>query len=306
MAPKSFVLGTTFPDNLEKIFTHVQAGDEVVLDLSNTTFLSPYAVCGIYLLVSQWKNDGAKITVTPPVSMDCRNYLDRVHFFGMLQEKKLALINPPIRRVSETNQADVLFELTWIGEPKSVQKILTDRLWPIFITKGFNDDLTGFVVWVIGELCDNAFVHARVPGKDPFGAFICVQSYSNPRPNIQLAVGDLGKGIRASLAESKNFSGLKDDREAMLTAMRPGVSSWTHREGQRRGNGLTDVLKIALGSSSELDIRSVSGRIWLRGGRLGRAADEGTLDGTLVGLRLFADKVDKASREEIEHALDRV
>ena len=63
---------------MEKIFYHVQKDDFITLDLSNLNFCLPYAICALYLLINQWRNDGAEITIIPPQNNDCRSHNSEV------------------------------------------------------------------------------------------------------------------------------------------------------------------------------------------------------------------------------------
>lgn len=88
--------------------------------------------------------------------------------------------------------------------------------------------------WAIYEMIDNINLHAQteVPGT------VCAQFYPN-KHLIDVAICDMGQGIRASLSESHS---VESHEEAISTALQRGV---TRNPNIGQGNGLAGALEIA-------------------------------------------------------------
>lgn len=82
--------------------------------------------------------------------------------------------------------------------------------------------------YLLSELIRNALEHSG----SPVGAFACAQYYGKTN-RVAIGVADAGSGIRASMARSyKTNSAL----EAILLALRPGITGMTRRLGGTEDN----------------------------------------------------------------------
>ena len=84
--------------------------------------------------------------------------------------------------------------------------------------------------YVISELVRNVLEHAGAPG----GAFLCAQFFRSSG-TLSLGVADDGVGIRATMSR---FHHAPSDWDAVVLAMRPGISGTTARVGGTDYNGL--------------------------------------------------------------------
>ncbi len=298
----------TFPQSLENIFQHYSTQTSVLVDLSKIEFIKPYAITGLFIFLAQLKDDGCRVQIEPPSHRHRFNYLTRIGFFDKVEQNDLAYMNFAHSHVSSYDRSGILQELFWLSQRNQIQRIF-NRCGKILLTQGFQDDVVGWVTYIVGELCDNVFNHATMGGRSLQGAFTCVQSY--PQKNqVQISVGDFGKGIRRTLNESSKYN-FSNDQAAIIEALKPGVSGHeTIRE--RRGNGLTDILTIARKSGSNFDIRSGCGKIFVRGGHVRHSQHNGMLEGTLIGFDLSTDNIGGVPpnlnelRSETNNVLDRI
>jgi hypothetical protein len=106
-----------------------------------------------------------------------------------------------------------------------------------------------------GELIDNAASH----GHSQIGAFLCAQTYTGAtsrRPGFEFAVCDTGIGVLAHLRGNPDYLDIPDSPTALACALKQGVSG----TGEKRGNGLTDLLQFTQdGGVGRLVIRSEDG-----------------------------------------------
>ena len=101
------------------------------------------------------------------------------------------------------------------------------------------------VEWVVSELVDNVFLHAdsEVPG-------VVSARYHKAKSRFEIAVVDVGRGIRASLGVKIP---LWSDGSAIDQALRRGV---TRDEGVGQGNGLAGAREIVRMNGGFLEIWS--------------------------------------------------
>lgn len=96
------------------------------------------------------------------------------------------------------------------------------------------DDLVVAMQWIVSELLENVFLHAETE----LPAAICAQHLPNAG-RIDLAICDVGRGLRASLAKNRP---IYSAGHAIDLAVERGVSA---SDEAGRGNGLAGTLEIA-------------------------------------------------------------
>jgi len=105
----------------------------------------------------------------------------------------------------------------------------------------------------LSELCANAIEH----GRNDLGAYVAIQRFSEPRPQVSIAISDLGIGIPEHIRQ--RYPEWFDDSFAIAHAMDPQISGTGH---PHRGNGFPETFEAALVSSlsaARLDVHSASG-----------------------------------------------
>ncbi len=114
--------------------------------------------------------------------------------------------------------------------------------------QGYSIDICSYIGWAMGELADNAATHAKV-----HPSFVYFEQFGEDRRYLQFTIGDTGIGIPESLRSNESYTHL-NDAQALLTAFKPHVSG--RDDSEKRGKGLTDVLKIAMECGSSLRVES--------------------------------------------------
>jgi uncharacterized protein DUF4325/histidine kinase/DNA gyrase B/HSP90-like ATPase len=113
------------------------------------------------------------------------------------------------------------------------------------------------IFWCISEALDNVLQHSGARS----GFAMMQVHYRNPR--CAIAISDDGIGIRQSFAEGGVYAA-KDDYEAIMNAVREGVTSKT----KNMGNGLYGLMRIVGMNGGELEIRSGRGNMSFRTGKI--------------------------------------
>lgn len=105
----------------------------------------------------------------------------------------------------------------------------------------------------VAELCDNAMDH----GRNQVGAWAAVQRVSEPRPQVSIAISDLGIGIPEHIRQ--RYPEWSDDSAAIALATEQGI---TGTSDPHRGIGFSAVTEAALTASlhaAQMDIHSANG-----------------------------------------------
>lgn len=138
---------------------------------------------------------------------------------------------PSPLKVSQLNPRGRFHPLTPLQSPQAVDKI-SSELAHLFSSEGAENKSS--IEIAVAELVGNSFAHSSSQNGD-YG-FVCAQKW--PRANkAQIAIGDSGIGIRASLDTSSEFSNILLKRNACELATEYEVTS--KRGKNHSGFGLT-------------------------------------------------------------------
>ena len=219
--------------------------ERFVLDMHRVGFIKPYGVVALLLAVRRLADLSGRRVVLANIGRQIHSYLERMDLFEV-GEDWLA----PVRGFDEgwdrNPQTPNLLELTTIEGPQDVVTAIT-RAERVFSRWLEIPNLNG-LLRVLSELCANVHQHSG----DPLGC-VMIQKYeegASGQAVVCVAVGDLGCGVRASLAAYHGVMG----REP-LDYLRAAMAGRTSRASGRGGLGLRTVEEAANGSE---------GRLWLR------------------------------------------
>jgi len=254
--------------------------DNIVIDLSRVSFIKPPALIGILVLlegVSKMFTSGApNISIFPPKDKSVLDYLLKVEFVEALRslydweipEKDLMTLGKRILPV---------IPITRFNNANDVEDI-ANRMQSTFRTKlvGLASLLQPCHV-VFSELADNVLHHA-----ESNGGFVLAQQYNYVRgPMLEIAVGDCGIGILASLSKKPAIAKqVKTEQGAIQLAMQDGITCF---DNPYRGYGLGHVeWEVKHIAKRSLTVRSGTGYIIIRGGRHMFSDSCSLLRGTIV------------------------
>jgi anti-sigma regulatory factor (Ser/Thr protein kinase) len=158
----------------------------------------------------------------------------------------------------DTPETQVVLPLTGVGGPEDAARVLEGMAAArerAMAHLGFDAGDVARLEAAVMELCRNVWDHSGDVG------VVAIQLARQPRterPLVQVGVADQGIGLKGSLASRYDVAAWSD-AEAILQAVRPGVS----RIDSRRGIGLTQALETARRYDGTLLIRSGTARVQL-------------------------------------------
>ena len=233
---------------------------EVAIDLGALRFIDPYGLVSLCLMGRYARTVVPRVFYRLPLAVPLRSYLGRVRFDHALDGIE---IEGPALLVDEDREkadSESLLELTRIQAQADVESLLghiglrvevilaEELLYTAVEINQFKN--------VIAELCHNILDHSMNWG------YVTAQRYMDPRLRkkyVVIGVGDLGIGIKKSLAQ------------------RHDVSDWTHgaaiknslkqnfSRDDNRGLGLYIVNQICDRYRGSLHMRTGDTRLYIRG-----------------------------------------
>ncbi len=221
------------------------------LDLSGVGFIEPFSMVGFLLLGRNYLRDTGERIELLNIPLPIHQYMARMNFFDhdifqvpMALDEKLFL-----KRSKESKK---LIELTEIPnkEKRSLKVIasviaLFRKRASSILRYWMSEEVVGYFITVISELCQNIFEHSLDSG------FLSMQTYDMGRSNIvRLVIGDSGIGIRKTFEEVDymDFSSTSELLEKVMTM--PISSKRPH------GYGLCQVSDIVERLNGEIYVRS--------------------------------------------------
>lgn len=166
------------------------------------------------------------------------------------QDRTVEVILPkgePARRIVQACQIDpdarceplpdIVLPVTELREFGDVE-VVAERTMEILEYQLHDVSALGEATFMaVSELCNNAVEH----GASAAGAYAAVRRFTEPRPQVCVAICDLGIGIPEHIRQ--RLPELSDDSHAIAVATEPGVSGTGHAH---RGRGYEAVFDAAL------------------------------------------------------------
>lgn len=243
------------PDMAETLLFRIaaaQPGRRVRLDLSAVTWIRPY---GAVILLGACRYlaqlGGSSVTIVG-LRDAVHAYLRRIDFFEHAGEAASTpdpfdVANDWSRSVASSN----VLELVTVGDPLDVYEV-GSRARKIlgYWLSGAAYDIDQ-IVSLLAEACSNVVDHNRDVD------VVTIQKYERGRyVDVELAISDLGIGIRRSLAAVHG-----DLADTCAGYIERALAGLTARPSGRGGQGLGAMQRIATASGGNLFIRSETGRV---------------------------------------------
>ncbi len=242
---------------LHSVVDGCRQAEQFVLDMGRVGFVKPYGVVALLLTTRRLANLSGRRVELANMGHQVHSYLERMDLFD-LGGDWLAPARDPDEGWDRNPQTPNLLELTAIESPQDVVAAIT-RAERVFSRWLDMPDLSGLLC-VLSELCANVHQHSG----DSSGC-VMIQKYEGAggRAVVCVAVGDLGCGVRASLAARHGKMGGEP-----LDYLHAALAGRTSRASGRGGLGLRMVEEVA---------KDAAGRLWLRSETaavVGRASGE--------------------------------
>ena len=223
---------------------------EGLIDLRGIQYIDPYGSLSLLAYLIQKHREGEKIGLVIDDSDMCKK-LKYIGFFDHIDKYAKNVSYDRAKLTGHYLCPESILPITLIKR-KGEEKICLEQLKSLYVQQEFSANIGGYISWVLGELSDNSLTHGGSTFEEKM-CFIQAQRYTLGENNKCIVVGiaDIGIGIGNSLKKNPQYSGL-DDLTALLTAFKSGVSSWDYD----RGNGLADIMSIAMGNGSVMRVSS--------------------------------------------------
>ena len=197
-------------DNLYWRLSRISAEDKLIFDFSSIKFLKPIAVICLLLAAKQaFEISGERVRVIN-INGELFPYLERINFFQ--NEFVYTTESLPFWKVWNRSDRSVsVLEIVRLENPyhvfnlkEQVEKIL--EVW--FVGKPLQTYRDSAIKAIV-EICNNSIEHSRLGYSEvEYGeCYFLLQKYThNNSPEIAIAIGDLGVGIRAHLKLKYNWN----------------------------------------------------------------------------------------------------
>lgn len=218
-------------------------------EISGPGFLKPFHLVTLALILKK-KNIREKFAgLTLPE--DLSGYAERMGLW------EAAGMSPP-QRIFSRHSTDNCMPISPLDRKEQV--IDKTKEFEILFDIKNNQDKKDILI-VLSELLENCYAHGRIT--DELHGFVCAQQWQ--RGDLgQIAICDLGIGIRSSLNENINLHSQLAENNACVIACEYGVTSKPRVEQHHSGYGLTLTKDILKGNGGRLIVVSYDEFAWLR------------------------------------------
>ena len=243
---------------IERFYSIIESAppaDQYTLDVGTMSFVKPYGVIALIIAARCLSGRSGRPVLLENLADQVHSYLHRMNFFKVGSD----WLQPTDTLGEEWDrnpQTSNLLELTVMTGPKDVEAVIS-RAESIFSHWLMVPNL-GSLLTVLSELCANIYQHSE----DRYGC-VLIQKYESLTRGqviVNLAVGDLGCGIRGSLVARHGEIG-QEPLDYLYEALR----GRTARHTGRGGLGLRRVEQIASSEGGHLWLRSETAAILSRG-----------------------------------------
>ena len=249
----------------------------ITVDLGRLVYMSPAALALFTAALKRVADlgflaEGSELL--PPRSPGVRNYLLRMHaidlvagddFGSQLKKRPPTGFQPLLHFKDQQDYPVAASQLTEF----LVEQATTDRL------------ARASLRITLDEIAENVVHHADTP----VGGFAAAQRWTRSN-EVEIAVVDLGVGVRASLRKNPQHADVVSDVDAIARALQPRVTSTPERNA---GIGLFITKLLLEANGGLLVVRSGYGLVQ-SGATQATSLEENVLPGTLVVLRARTDR----------------
>lgn len=248
--------------NIETLYAAVETGEPgpVLFDARRLRWIDPNGMLGLLAAGRVVGEGGKPPRISMPEQREVVGYLNRMGFARAAAK----IFSPPPRvtRRRPGRSSDVLLEITPITTNSDVHEVV-DRVQSragAILSRTLHYPAAAVVQFsvILSEVCQNIVEHAEGPG------WVAAQAYNWTRRLGRhvavIAVCDLGRGFRASLAEghAARFADRWGDATALEAAFLLGL---TRFPDTGRGQGIQQIRKQVTRWNGLLSIRSGTARI---------------------------------------------
>ncbi|MGE5654748.1 MAG: ATP-binding protein [Bacillota bacterium] len=230
-----------------------------VLSLRDLEFVDPYGLIGLFTLLRHCRRIAHRVGLYLPRSGHVLSYLRRSNLVDLAED--IAEILPQHKRGTvDERQEEWLLQMTPVVQEDDVSEVVAEVMDRVqaMLSKSLAQSSRILVKFcgALSELCQNIPQHSQDWG------VVVVQAYrrADGERFVRLALGDLGIGLRGSLAERYPVDQWSES-DVIRAAFTAGISRMAD-EG--RGLGLAQVKATVQEMGGTLHIRSGVARVFIR------------------------------------------
>lgn len=247
--------------------------------LRSLRFVDAYGLVGTANAIRAGIESGEEVSVVAPVREAMRGHLAAMGFDEFLQQIGQPEMGAGVSAFDASGVVVPLRSAGDAGGEQAISQLLWDQL-----RDHVDPQILAALSEGVWEMVANGLEHS---GSD---ASVMAQVYRAERhgfppdhdDKVQVVIGDIGRGIRDSLASSPDYDP-EDDLEAIGLALEYLVSSVHEDPG--RGQGLSTTMEQVESLGGKMVVRSGEGSVTIEGGERRRNAVV-HLPGTIVALSL--------------------
>jgi len=216
------------------------------LDMRGLGVCHPMYLVRLRTFLEWQQREGSPVDVLLPTDPAISTYLTEMDVF---QGVDVNLEGPAAHQGVATNR---ILPVTSLADPSELETLADTAVAAVESCPSAVRRLASPLHMAIAELGDNAVSH----GRNDLGMRVAC-SLDGSRPEIRLAVGDLGMGIPEHIRQTHPDWG--DDTAAIASAVAPGISG---TRDPYRGNGFLHIFDEALTAklgAARLEIYSANG-----------------------------------------------
>ncbi len=249
------------------------AADRPTVDLSDVTFVTPFAVVYLGMFLRFHNSLGKSFDWRLPRKEAVEGYLESIRFYERFRFAKGFVEVVSARRKDLATSLNDIIDVERkpdIGDVIATRAADALRRVPVRIEA---------VASIVSELVDNFSQHSGTE----LPAVFTMQWFPQAK-RLALALGDCGLGIRQTLRMNPQYAHVADwpDEDAIALALKQRVSC---QPGH--GMGLTEVVESVTASDGRMTIASGSGRVIIEPeGKLFRLKTEFSLAGVQLAVHL--------------------
>ncbi|MBV9602676.1 MAG: hypothetical protein JOZ87_38275 [Chloroflexi bacterium] len=264
---------------LAQVAGAVPTTERIDLDVAPVSFVCPYGAAVLLSVCQHLARERGRPVQLVGLQEHVHAYLRRVDFFkagagAVVADRPLRWGVEIPRSLASLN----VLELTVVRSLREVYDATARALRILTTWLGLDAGVAQHVGCCIAEACENVIEHSRDSG------VLVAQKYEFAGwTEVQLAIADLGIGIRQSLHTA--YAGLDETPAGWIRRAVAGLSC----RGDRGGVGLSEIRRLATQTGGSLLIRSGAGRAMYAPGHAWYSdlqADVGGLPGTQLAVTL--------------------
>jgi hypothetical protein len=243
---------------------HKSGYSDVVLDFSNTTFISPMFMLPVVALCRQYRVENVSFSINMPRAAKAQNLLINCNWAHLILPERF-----PDRSTANQRNLSALQFFTADEHFKAVDRSMNLIMQT---AAGLNRSMLKALEWSLNEVTDNVINHAE----SKVGGIMQVMTFPM-KERVEFYVVDAGITIPTSLRSGR--SDITNDEEALRLAIAEGV---TRNKQTNQGNGLFGTFRSCEVSGGDFSILSGNSSLSFSDGRLAVAHNPIPFKGTFV------------------------